>query len=273
MRTEGNESKTDLIIRQGSMCHKFLYVVHNHRDGSMYFGIKRAKGLSPIEVSYHATGQINYKMDFRSTIVGEPLYSITKPVRFFSVNIPGIKVLPLYEKELPAEDNILNLSPDWTGRILFGFAMYPVSEESPPKDLYFMYGDLYKLVLSFMYPAPSLPEGREKETAIEYIKGGPTRSDVNEDTALIEIHNKINGVEREMILYEPNKEGIWTLIPSRPMGMVPKLLIEFSIPNLRVERIESKKTPKAYIRSRVRDKAGRLVTEPCFRSISLEAEL
>ena len=221
-------------------------------------------------ISYHASGLIRFHNLSNSGIYAEPIFNITKPFAFIRYSVPSIEKLDLFSKAPSVEDVILNIPDHNNGRINFDYAVAPwnfVSADS----ISIRYGNLFSFNISLNTEEYSMPSALNE--AFQYLtpeRGLYSHTAFDRDTALLHFHQKINQT-KELIIYPPNGEGVYTIIFSVPMRIAPDVKIEFIQSEYQSEVLVVSYT---HLKYRVKDSSGNIVkTEVQIARIELDAEL
>jgi hypothetical protein len=176
------------------------------------------------------------------------------------------------------DESVLEIPDQAEGRVQFDFIISPVeSELRPHHGVEIRYWNLFRVGIAAVYPAPPVnPEWADAHfVALAPSAGCFEKAALNEDEALCRFHQKLNERPRALLLYPPNRSGMWRIIPAVPMLFPPLLTIEFHDPDLEAVPWAGAKHGNVDIRFRVRSKKhGHYIPEaPPIRSITLEAAL
>lgn len=264
------------LVREGANDHHTCYEVDFETQNISNLTVKQEKIRKGVEISYHTTGLINYKNVSCPRIYGEPIYNITKPFSFMMISIPDISRLDLQNEDENEEDYIWELPLDISGRVNFTFII------SPPDYYHFKDANLISAKISYwklfdfnIIVGGSVPVPDTYNDHFIYAspnQGYLTSQAVDKDNALTMFHQKMNG-NQGIIIYPPNKEGIWKIIHVVPMRIPPLLEIEFDNRLYYAEKIDSQST-KVISRFIVKDQHGHKIKEAVLiKSIALNAEL
>jgi hypothetical protein len=244
----------------------------NLRKGEVIAGTninkEKPKGA---RVSYHASGFIRYHNLKNNDIYGEPIFHITKPFGFFRYSIPSIEKLDIYTKSATENDIILEILNKPSDRISFDCVIAPwdfVFPDSPGISI------RYERLFSFsvLFDSGTLPTPPELNDYFHYFSpsmGLYDQSAFDRETALLHFHQKVQGT-RNLIIYSPNSEGVYTVIFSVPMRIAPKVRINFEETSFQIEML---KVSNTHMRFKVKDKYGQtLKKEVKITGLELDAE-
>lgn len=249
--------------------HGEINLANNNAITGVTSNEEKLKGAS---VSYHASGFINYHNLQNKGIYGEPIFEITKPFCFFSYSVPSIKKLDIYNKPVSENDTVLELLGASDNRLNFDCVIAPWDFLNPEiPSLSIRYERLFSFsVLIHTIPILVLPELNHYFHYLTPPIGIYNESSFNKETALLNFHQKINNTQN-LIIYSPNKEGVYRIIFSAPMRIPPEVRIEFEEDGLQAEILELSYTN---LKFKVKDKFGQtLKSEVKIRGIELNAEL
>jgi len=245
----------------------------NWREGEVIAGneINKEK-LKGARVSYHASGCIRYHNISDKDIYGEPIFNITQPFGFIRYSIPSAEKLDIYSKPATEDDIILEILDKPFCRINFDCVIAPWDFVFPDSSgISVRYERLFSF--SIILNDESLSTPSELNDYFHYFSpstGLYDRPTFDRETALLYFHQKVQGT-RNLVIYSPNNEGVYTVIFSVPMRVPPKVRIAFEETSLQIELL---KVSNTNIRFKVKDKYGQTVKkEVKITGIELDAEL
>jgi len=285
-----------ILISSNSNIYRLLTFRLSHSDGSFYIAFVRQGKTSPrwrgemdmknkalviesqsmeekstgARISYHASGLIRFHNLSNSGIYAEPIFQITKPFGFIRYSVPSIEKLDLFSKSPSVEDVVLDIPNNHGNRINFDCAVAPWNFVGA-NSIGIRYRDLFSFNVSLNTEEYSMPS--ELNEAFHYLtpnNGLYSQTLFDRDTALLHFHQRVNKT-KELIIYSPNVEGVYTLIFSVPMRITPKVKIEFQQSEYQLEILIATYT---HLKFRVKDSSGNIIkTEVQIASIELDAEL
>ena len=291
-----------LLIKHHGQIYEFLeYGLNTYGDGTLYINfirkgtndehvcyevagqqkIENVKVLKEncrkgIEISYHTTGCINYKDVKLNRIYGEPTYNITRVFTFAVISIPDIARLDFIEGENTEEDNIFEIPDTISSRVNINLVIAPYGYYEKDMDNLVVAKISYFHVLDLIIILGGdlqIPENL-KEYFVYY---SPTigifdRQQTDKHSALIMFHQKANQ-SRGMIIYQPNRDGVWKIIHTVPMRIPPHISIAFDDQMYSAEKIEGESTV-AVSKFRVKNKYGHNVKKVVqINEIELDSRL
>ena len=223
-------------------------------------------------VSYHASGFIKFHNLRNQGIYGEPIFQITKPFGFFRYSIPSVEKLDVYTKPVSEDDIVLEISEALNSRVNFDCVIAPWNfVDSDSLGVSIRYEKLFSF--SVLLNNEVLPIPPELNDYFHYLSpsiGTYNQSAFNKETALLNFHQKVQNT-RNLIVYSPNREGVYTIIFSVPMRIPPEVHIDFEETGLQAEILDLSYT---YLRFRVKDKHGQIIkNEVKLNGMELNAEL
>ncbi len=260
------------FVRQGKTekhWHGEINIANNSVVNGEPSNVEKPKGAS---MSYHASGFINFHNLRNQGIYGEPIFQITTPFGFFSYSVPSIEKLDIYNKPVSENDIVLEISEALEGRVNFDCVIAPWDFINPTaQGVGIRYEGLFSFsVFIHTNPLLTLSELDEYFHYLTPLAGIYSESAFNKETALLNFHQKIHNT-RNLIIYSPNKEGVYRITFSVPMRIPPEVQIEFEERGLQVEILELSYTN---LKFKVKDKFGQTIkNEVKIRSIELNAEL
>ena len=237
-----------------------------------------AKG--PRRVSYHSSGRVNYGSFVSSPPrFFEPLFDITQRNHFFFISIPSVDRLdPI--TELPSSTGgitecVWDVPPPATGRIAFELVIAPIDDDGQDLVTHLRLGyDTFALfVTAVPLPFP-IPDDMKLHFIFAASAGLADTQFCGHLEAELAYHQKRTD-HKGAIIYGPDGRGVYTLFPSVVMRIQPKLSIEFTDKNLKVEVVDEGSRANR-IRFRIRGKGGYVTDKdlrPLVRSVELDAEL
>jgi len=275
LNVEGDGTLYVNFIRKGSNNEHVCYDV-SRQQKMENINVLQEECRKGMDISYHTTGLINYKNVKLKRINGEPIYNITRAFLFAVVSVPAIAKFDPIEGEDTEEDNIFEIPDPICGRVNFNVSIAPYGYYEKEMDglilariSYLHMLDLI-VVLGGDIPIP--------ETMTEHFvycsppQGILDRQPVDKYTALIEFHQRVNQ-SRGMIIYQPNRGGVWKIIHTVPMRIPPRVSVVFDDPTHIAEKIENESTV-AVSKFIVKNKHGHKVKEViAIKEIELDSEL
>lgn len=215
-----------VILNFKGIMYKILSFELNSNDGSLYL-----KVLKNVEIHYHSSGQINYKLtQGKHTIFCDPISNITKDFYLLWVESLPINKLTLMEK-IGENDFCI----DYNGSNLINMKVMITPLINNVDGHHIEFYRLFKLVIQMedmfftqvdcVYFIPSV--------------GLYPKIIVQPEQSLIDFHQRIQN-HQDIIIYEPNNEGVIRIIHSTPMRIPPRLTIIFNDRTLVAEQIMNK---------------------------------
>ncbi|MCV0425776.1 MAG: hypothetical protein K5905_09900 [Roseibium sp.] len=144
----------------------------------------------------------------------------------------------------------------------------------PPAAL-IAFQNLFGIAVVFEEAALPIPDGLERHVVRCFPKQGPFENQQRrQDQALIEFHQKLQGVQNLICFWNANT-GIYRIVFSVPMRAAPKLNVTFRDKSIWAELLPPTKavTQTAELRFKAVGKSGVLKTPQAIESITLDAEL
>lgn len=290
------KSKSNTIyIEYGGSIYKFINLKIEPNDGSFYVTLLRAgenmesieydsKGFSPVKIkhkkprkklkkiSYHSSGCVRYHNTGIRASYFEPIARISCTNMFAVWSIPSIKQLDLAEVNSVQDKDYLISINHQDSRIEFHLALAPWNTVVKENHFSIRYQDLFSFVIIPTNPSVMMPDGLNNHFMTAVPEGLYKHQTIREDAALVEYHQKINQTSHhDLIIYSPNQEGIYKIIPSVPMFRAPDVEISFFDKDFYYEVISKKNN---VIKFKVKDKHGHTIKSGVpIESIFLSAEL
>ncbi|MDB5763972.1 MAG: hypothetical protein JWQ21_2967 [Herminiimonas sp.] len=292
-----------VLIKHGEILYRFAALEISERDGSLVLTLMRegtntfsfgwsGKPEEKIPVrrdfdasrpkdkkfSIHASGRINVPHLRDQPIFIEPLLATSKPFCIGAHRIPAISALTKFNKKPAAEDAIFDLSDLSDSPLSFEFIIAPIDFAAGGHGLKFGFLERYSLsILRHAVPIAAQQGLENYFTTYAPTAGLFETLQMSEEWALIAYHQAAQN-RSDLLLYEPNGEGVRLLVFSVPMRIAPHAVVECADPNLVVEIIDQTRdyrAQKVQLRFRVRNaKTHEVVKDSVeFRRIELDAEL
>ncbi len=298
--------KQKIIIRTSSGSYKLGgYSFEEKLDGSFYVFLNRegksrkswTYNLDDIQnytekkvfqskttkISYHSSGRINYQKDSinQHVIFSEPLTAITGQFTLFTYSIPKLNKLDKYKETIKSSDLVIDLLDESMERLNFSVIIAPWNILIKGALAYssVRFFDLFSVHIVVDRDAIPIPDIKKQL----FITLSPSigifeNQQISEAQALLDFHHHVNK-NRGLIIYSPNKEGIYTCIFSVEMRIPPKLTVMFEAQNLFAEQIG--KPTKSYVKFKAFrlkkvngiDKKFFIKKEEPIKSIMLDSEL
>jgi len=282
----------NIYIESDGNYHKFINCKIEPTDGSFYVSLLRNGEDSEtvifnsidntpltiahdkvrkklVRISYHSSGCVLYRNTEISSKYFEPITQITKPNAFVIWSIPAIKKLDMAET-VQDEDFVISIQPN-SQRIEFTLILAPWNQEIREEHFAIRYEGLFSLIVLISNPSIKMPEGLDDHFIIAAPnKGVYEKQAIADDQALIEFHQKINNTD-DLIIYSPNKAGIYTMITAVLMRDAPKVSIEYLDNKYQTEVISCKNN---VVKFKVKDEHGHTIKrEVPIKDIRLDARL
>jgi hypothetical protein len=192
---------------------------------------------------YHTSGQVNY----HGWVAVEPLFydplaMISEPRLVITVSIPEAARLDKLDKKPSDSDVILQIAKEiGIARFTLGVAFFPRNHESPPNALLRLDYDIFSVVL-IRLPDPPVPAGLDQHFHHIAPDGPHNGRQLTKNLAMLAYHQeRVN--QREIFIYPPNGEGVYSLFASVEMRVVPRVKIRFADPELRIEVLQDRARP------------------------------
>jgi hypothetical protein len=221
-------------------------------------------------VSYHASGCVIYHDTKLSSNYFEPISNITQLNPFSICSIPSIDCLE-ETTEVSEEDYIIDTIRN-EGRIDFHYILAPWNCKIEDNHIAIRYDNFFSLIIIPIKPQYNIPEEIEKAFTVMAPKEGLYKSQIiGNDQALINYHQKLTNT-KDLIVYSPNKAGIYTVITSVPMRIPPKVKVIFLDTTLKIEKVGSNKNN--VVKFKVKNTNNHYVkTKEAIQSIELDSEI
>lgn len=222
-----------------------------------------------VRISYHSSGCVLYRHTEIGSNYFEPIARLTRPNVFAAWSIPSLDRLDKVGS-VRDEDFVISVNEE-KERIEFTLMLAPWGQEVEGDHFAVRYEGLLSLIVIPVKPSVEIPEGlNEHFMTLAPNKGLYDSQAIADDLALIEYHQKIHET-RDLILYSPNKVGIYTAITAVPMRIAPNVKIEFLQEGYQMELVSSKNN---VVKFKVKNEHGHIIkAETPIRSIKLCSEL
>lgn len=226
------------MLKQNGKHYKF-FSTYTSSDGSIVITFP---GKSR-RITYHTSGKINFHgFDFPEDYAfGEPLSEITTILMFFTVSIPSISRLPIYEGEPAKDDSVWEMPADLGGRSQFSFKILPSTADKPEiKTVRLTYSDMFLVDVSLNEVNVSDVED-DLFIFIKPVKGTLPALKYPKDHAQILYQQKLYKTN-DMIILRPDGEGYCKVYFSVPMLKPPILTVHLQDESLLIEEDVETKT-------------------------------
>lgn len=249
-------NKINIYVKHKNEEFRIVSVVHDFVDGSLYLTFVRENEMTSgysghlnllekvlyvdksvdkinkiVKVSYHTSGTIKYHNLSNDRIFGEPLYDVSRHFCFIQYLVNEIGLLT--KKQAKKDDLVITL-PEKRDSQFYNFSFSIGPEQLPNHIPIEFYSGLFYLNLFF-----SVENRIEKENIMPFYYLSPSNGislKTPSGNSCIIFHQKINRT-KDIIVYEPNENGLYTMIYHEARRSVPKQnsLIEFVNPNYEVQ--------------------------------------
>lgn len=281
-----------ILIESNGKIYKFLNCKIEPNDGSFYVTLLRdgensetvtfdSASHSPVtivhdeprkklvRISYHSSGCTLYHHTEIGSNFFEPISRLTKPNVFAAWSIPSLDRLDKADS-VQDEDFVITVNEE-KERIEFTLMIAPWRQEVAGDHFAVRYEGILSLIGIPAKPSVDIPDGlNEHFMTLVPNKGLYDSQAIANDLALIEYHQKIQAT-RDLILYSPNKAGIYTVITAVPMRIAPNVKVEFFKEGYQMELISSKNN---VVKFKVKNAHGHIVkNETPIKGITLCSRL
>jgi hypothetical protein len=250
-----------IFIEKDGFYYKFINCKIEPNDGSFYVTLLRdgensetvtfdSEANSPVviehnsprkklvRVSYHSSGCVLYRHTEIESNYFEPISRLTQPNVFAVWSIPSLDKLDQVDS-VEDDDYIINVGGA-DDRVEFTFIVAPWQQEIEDEHFAVRYEGILSLIIIPTIPNNSIPaELNDHFITLAPKEGLYKQQAIANDLALIEYHQKIHET-RDLIIYSPNKSGIYTIITAVPMRVGPKVKVSFVDENNYMELVSSK---------------------------------
>lgn len=255
------------FLRDGESDDSFIFDSINMKPESVIHESPRKKLK---RISYHASGCAIYHNTEIGSNYFEPISNLTQANEFAVWSIPSLEHL----EEITAEnedDYVVDLF-DQSGRVDFHFTLAPWNIDVKDEHIAVRYEGLFSLIIIPIKPQYEIPPEVMQCFIVMAPNCGLFQSQVlNDDQALINYHQKLNKT-KDLIIYSPNKAGIYTVITSVPMRVTPRINVTFLDDSLRIEPVGKGKNN--VVKFKVKDSNDHYVkVEQQIHSIELDSEI
>lgn len=282
----------NIYIESNGNLYKFMNCKIEPNDGSFYVTLLRDRENSEsgtfnsiensplpithdkprrklVRISYHSSGCVLYRNTEISSNYFEPITRIAKLNAFASWSIPAINKLDAAES-VQDEDFVIPIQSS-SQRIEFNLILAPWYQKIEEDHFAIRYEGLFSLIVIPSHPNIETPEGLEEHfMTLAPNKGLFEEQLIPDDQALIEYHQKIKDT-RDLIIYSPNKAGIYTIVTGIPMRVAPEVSIEYLDGQYETELVSLKNN---VVKFKVKNKYGHTIkNEVAIKSIELDSEL
>ncbi len=281
-----------ILIESNGIAYKFLNCKIEPNDGSFYVTLLRDGANSEtvtfnsdnhslvtiehdkprkklVRISYHSSGCTLYHYTKISSNYFEPISRLTTLNVFAVWSIPSLDKLDKSDS-IQDEDFIITVN-DEGERIEFTLILAPWNQEVATDHFAVRYEGILSLIVIPSKPSVEIPRDLDEHFITLFPSSGMYDTQIiKSDLALIEYHQKIYDT-RDLIIYSPNKAGIYTVITAVPMRVAPKVKVEFFQEGCQMELISSKNN---VVKFKVKNKHGHVVKEEiAIKSIELCSRL
>jgi hypothetical protein len=258
-----------LLLNNGGRLHRLLgHDFKDHADGSLYLRIlvtPTDSGNGELHVSYHASGQVNFRGPFQGTTHCEPTFSITRRQPLLVVSLADITRLKAVDA--PGKgDEVLELRPVATGPVAFALAIAADMGPPAPGVMVITYPEWFRLLVEPIAPLPMNEGAKGRALA---ANGLYPNALLAPDEALIRFQQKRQGGQGLIFNWEPNT-GVLRIIFETPMRVPPEATLIFERDDVVAEPI---KITTAEARFRLKGRGGYLKEPVPITSLVLDAEL
>jgi hypothetical protein len=254
------DSRNILIEANGNI-YNFLNCKIEPNDGSFYVTLLRngknsdtvtfdSESHSPVaikhdkprkklvRISYHSSGCTLYHHTEISSNYFEPISRLTKVNAFAAWSIPSLDKLDQVDS-VRDEDFVINVNNE-EDRIEFTLVLAPWQQEVEEGHFAIRYEGILSLIVIPTKGSINIPDGLDEYfMTLAPNKGTYDSQAMESDLALIEYHQMLQQT-KDLILYSPNKAGIYTAITAVPMRVAPKVTVEFFQSGYEAELVSSK---------------------------------
>lgn len=220
-------------------------------------------------LAYHTTGRVNYHglLPIKPRYF-EPLSDVTRRNTVFAIEVSDFARLePLEPRELTDTDRVMRCND--VDAVCFALSIIPTTEALEEGAPFFRM-DFERFSAALHAIAPPVHVGQSGVHAFApQSSGHQTLSKEEAELAYVQ------GGARELIVSGPNGQGTYTLYPAVIMRTTPRVTMEFTRPDLRLE-VDYERSRAHKVFFRLVDKHG-LVRQADLRGliagIELDAEL
>jgi hypothetical protein len=254
------DSRSVFIEKDGTY-YKFINCKIEPNDGSFYVTLLRdgensesltfdSDELTPVaivhdsprkkmvRISYHSSGCVLYRYTEIGSNYFEPISLLTKPNIFAAWSIPEIEKLDKVDS-IHEEDFVININ-GVNGRIELTLIIAPWQQEIEGEHFAIRYEEILSLIVIPTIPSVSIsPELSDHFITLAPSAGPYQQQAMENDQALIKYHQQLQQT-KDVIIYSPNKAGIYTAITAVTMRVAPKVKVLFQDPSYSMELVSSK---------------------------------
>lgn len=269
----------NLYIESDGNIHKFINCKLEPNDGSFYITLQRDGKNSEtttynsrdelikkivhdqprdkkVRISYHTSGCVLYRYTEISANYFEPMPEISQINVIVAWSIPAINKLDKVE-EIKADDLVISIKES-NKRIEFTLILAAWNQEIQGNHLAVRYEGLFCFIVTVAHPNLTIPQQLDEQFITAAPGEVPFKIQVIEnDQALVNFHQKLNSTS-DLIIYSPNKEGIYKIITAVPMRIAPAVKIEFFENDYKAEILSCK---NHVIKFKVKNVHGHTVKE------------
>jgi len=268
-----------ILIENNGITYKFLNCKIEPNDGSFYVTLLRDGANSEtvtfnsdnhslvtiehdeprkklVRISYHSSGCTLYHYTEISCNYFEPISRLTRLNVFAAWSIPSLDRLDKADS-IQDEDFVITVN-DGRGRIEFTLILAPWDQVVATDHFAVRYEGILSLIVIPSKPSAKIPTDlNEHFITLAPNKGLYDTQVIESDLALVEYHQRIQNT-RDLIIYSPNKAGIYTIITAVPMRVAPKVKVEFFREGYQMELVSSKNN---VVKFRATNRHGHVVKE------------
>lgn len=240
----------------------------NLEDGS-FKDIQLGKPRKKLKkISYHASGRVNYHDTDHQSNFFEPISNITRENLFVIWSIPKITLLD--EITSSNNDDIIIQIDNNDIRLNFSFILIPMGFIINEQHILLSYNKLFSFAIILNSYEIKIDETLKNHFITISPSGLFEKQILSQKQALINFHQKVNN-SKELIVYTPNSDGIYTVITSVIMRIAPEITIKFFDESYKIEIISCK---EHIIKFKVKDKHGNIIKKEIpIENIILNSEL
>lgn len=289
---------TKVVVRYNGISYYLANLSLNPNDGSLYLSFPR-KGVglnysyeeSPSEgyrlinkesgktktksISYHATGRVNYKLGDNQeyVIYSEALFNISRPFAFYHISIPKLSSLDKYEGDIKMV-NVVDVVQESDRRIDIGVVLTPNNYKN---ENLAGFGIRFDGLCDVVFVLDTIKIAPPAEFPDAYIyahrqTGLFSTQQFSEEESPILFHQKLAGV-KDVIIYRPNREGVYKVYFAVPMRIPPKLTVHFEDEGLVAEIVENRFYTTTTLSFKVKGRGGYIKEPRVIKYVELDAEL
>ncbi len=283
-----------VLLKQNNKYHYLLNIEHRMSDGSLYITVPRNGRNADISyiddlsgkpvydeihnespntkaISYHTSGRINYKNLNGGVIYAEPLFDITRAYCFFHFSIPNVSSLDEFHDPIGTNEFVIEVPSEANINQEFGLVISPLSYNGGLlAGIGITYEGLFNLIIAINPIRSVSPSNSSSFVYFMRPKGLYEAQKYSTDHSKLLFHQKLAN-EQNVIIYNPNNEGVYKMYFVVPMERTPNIKITFEDPGLEAVYINDMHMTNTTVHFKVKGKQGFIKNPKKISYVELDA--